>query len=632
MTDIQKPDMSKQWANAGDKTPPADSLINAGWISGDIPTNTDFNFIDARQDQGVAYILQKGIPEWDSATEYQAGKSWVQYGGRVYKAIQTGVNKQPDTQVSFWADYFVPQQELTSSTGAGLVGIALPFSGEQSLTSSVISSIATVRPEWYQSLVTVKPNPSDPSTWDWSPALAAAHSIEGATIDLAGRTYRAASDFTVTANSTKTINGGIVLDGCFMYIRNKANNKFSLVEFSGVRNLPTSDFTGVFLGAVASAPTTFNNGDGYINLTTLRPYIAKSGVWTPCYKESGVVIDSTGSNVTTGQNFVGCEFRLFSEAILYNADRDTTANLRIGAGCVFQSNAVGLRVIDPKRVLVTGGVVFTNNAFGAVSDTAGYVGLGLNFVGNYFNGNYAGMWIRNGLYDSTFSVNEFDHNSYFEMFGGDVSGGWGVKFSSGSGRIYRSINMIGNPCRNNGAYSIIIDHTHATGEFAYCNISNNTGHLDDTANILINDQSTGGSAFYLNVFGNNNFQNGFTTQGNFNSANNAIHSIYQGGNIRGKTDFNTGIALLPSNNLFTTTEGYTQYSTPLQGFTVVAKRYNGTLLQQRVQLADYATSAEIAALSRTPRVGEMIYNVTLNKPLWKSATGWVDANGTAVTL
>jgi len=104
MADIQKPDMAKTWANAGDKTPPADSLINTGWNSGDIPANTDFNFIDARQDQGVAYMLQKGIPEWDSATEYQANKSWVQYGGKIYKAIQTGVNKQPNTQTAYWQD------------------------------------------------------------------------------------------------------------------------------------------------------------------------------------------------------------------------------------------------------------------------------------------------------------------------------------------------------------------------------------------------------------------------------------------------------------------------------------------------------------------------------------------------
>ena len=104
MADIQKPDMSKQWASSGDKTAPADSLIASGWNSGDIPANTDFNFIDARQDQGLAYVLQKGIPEWDTGTEYQANKSFVQYNGKLYKALQTAVNKQPDVQTTYWSD------------------------------------------------------------------------------------------------------------------------------------------------------------------------------------------------------------------------------------------------------------------------------------------------------------------------------------------------------------------------------------------------------------------------------------------------------------------------------------------------------------------------------------------------
>lgn len=114
MADIQKPDMSKQWASSGDKTAPADSLIASGWNSGDIPTNTDFNFIDARQDQGLAYMLQKGIPEWDASTEYQANKSFVQYNGKLYKSLQTGVNKQPDTQTTFWSDILATATTITS--------------------------------------------------------------------------------------------------------------------------------------------------------------------------------------------------------------------------------------------------------------------------------------------------------------------------------------------------------------------------------------------------------------------------------------------------------------------------------------------------------------------------------------
>ena len=124
MTDIQKPDMSKQWAASGNKTPPSDSLINTGWSSGDIPTNADFNYIDARQDQGIAYILQKGIPEWDNSTEYQAGKGWVQYSGKLYKATTTSVNKQPSTQPLFWQP--VDVQFFQTLTVAGFDSTGIP--------------------------------------------------------------------------------------------------------------------------------------------------------------------------------------------------------------------------------------------------------------------------------------------------------------------------------------------------------------------------------------------------------------------------------------------------------------------------------------------------------------------------
>lgn len=136
MADIQKPDMTKQWASSGDKTPPSDALLASGWNSGDIPSNTDFNYIDARQDQGLAYLLQKGVPEWDSSTEYQANKSYVQYGGKVYKCIQTGTNKQPDTQPAYWRDEqgVSPSRTIMSFDGTGVAdGSLINFAGRDTV-------------------------------------------------------------------------------------------------------------------------------------------------------------------------------------------------------------------------------------------------------------------------------------------------------------------------------------------------------------------------------------------------------------------------------------------------------------------------------------------------------------------
>lgn len=136
MADIQKPDMSKQWANSGNKTPPADSLINSGWVAGQIPLESDFNYIDARQDQGLAYLLQKGIPEWDSNTEYQTNKSYVQYGGKVYKCIQAGTNKQPDVQAAYWQyeQGMSPSRTIASFDGTGVAdGSVIFFAGRDTV-------------------------------------------------------------------------------------------------------------------------------------------------------------------------------------------------------------------------------------------------------------------------------------------------------------------------------------------------------------------------------------------------------------------------------------------------------------------------------------------------------------------
>jgi len=102
MADIVKPDMSRLWANSGAQTQPADAVVDSGWQSGDIPPSQSFNYIDGRQDKAIAYILQKGIVEWDSVTEYVANKSFVQYAGKLYKAAVTNTNSQPAQGNANW--------------------------------------------------------------------------------------------------------------------------------------------------------------------------------------------------------------------------------------------------------------------------------------------------------------------------------------------------------------------------------------------------------------------------------------------------------------------------------------------------------------------------------------------------
>ena len=66
---IVKPDLSQQWASDGDKIAPSGDKIQAGW-GPDIPPYQWENFIQNRQDEMLAYLNERGIPEWDNRTNY----------------------------------------------------------------------------------------------------------------------------------------------------------------------------------------------------------------------------------------------------------------------------------------------------------------------------------------------------------------------------------------------------------------------------------------------------------------------------------------------------------------------------------------------------------------------------------
>ena len=104
MAKITKPDMTYVWASGGSKTAPSSVKIQTGWVV-EKPEFEKMNWVQNRQDGSLAYIFQMGIPEWDSAVEYQYSatyKSYVQRNGVVYKALQVGTNKDPATEAAYW--------------------------------------------------------------------------------------------------------------------------------------------------------------------------------------------------------------------------------------------------------------------------------------------------------------------------------------------------------------------------------------------------------------------------------------------------------------------------------------------------------------------------------------------------
>lgn len=109
MANITKPlGLSNIWASGGTKIDPGTSKVNIGWVV-QLPPYEYQNWIDNRQDRAIAHISQHGIPEWDSATEYQGLLSYAQGSdGVIYKCLQTNTNKDPSNTLNnlFWVVAF----------------------------------------------------------------------------------------------------------------------------------------------------------------------------------------------------------------------------------------------------------------------------------------------------------------------------------------------------------------------------------------------------------------------------------------------------------------------------------------------------------------------------------------------
>jgi len=121
MVDIVKPsNLSLTWASGGDILNPGDTKYATGWQT-EIPPRQWFNYLDNRQDEAIAHINQRGVAEWDAATEYQGTKSYAQgVTGTVYRSKQTSINQDPDADVGevYWEIAFASAGDFYTKTEA----------------------------------------------------------------------------------------------------------------------------------------------------------------------------------------------------------------------------------------------------------------------------------------------------------------------------------------------------------------------------------------------------------------------------------------------------------------------------------------------------------------------------------
>ena len=78
----------------------------SGWASADVATNRpaleDMNAFCYVHSYQLGYLLQMGIPEWDSLTVYYIG-SIVQYNGVIYQSLQDGNTNHTPAVGAYWS-------------------------------------------------------------------------------------------------------------------------------------------------------------------------------------------------------------------------------------------------------------------------------------------------------------------------------------------------------------------------------------------------------------------------------------------------------------------------------------------------------------------------------------------------
>lgn len=143
MVDYTKQDMSLIWAELGDYAPPTNDKITTGWLV-EVPPRQYWNWIENRQDKMLAYLAQKGIPEWDAATEYRINKSYTQYNGVVYRCVRTNTNVIPGTSTLDWVVAFTTSTAATEALKAVTPAAdRIPyFNGTTTATTATLTAFA----------------------------------------------------------------------------------------------------------------------------------------------------------------------------------------------------------------------------------------------------------------------------------------------------------------------------------------------------------------------------------------------------------------------------------------------------------------------------------------------------------
>lgn len=111
MAIVNKPNMNYGvWAEGGNIEIPSSEKVEQGWII-EKPLNETMNWLQNRQDKMLQYINQRGIPEWDTTTEYPIN-SFVARGGVIYQALSQNQDVDPTLNQDIWVIAFVTYSDF----------------------------------------------------------------------------------------------------------------------------------------------------------------------------------------------------------------------------------------------------------------------------------------------------------------------------------------------------------------------------------------------------------------------------------------------------------------------------------------------------------------------------------------
>lgn len=117
MADYSQLPIENIWSTGGDMVAPTPAQQQGGWGIQSVPRQW-WNWKWNLHDTNLAYLLQKGIPEWTSTQEYIANKSFCTRGGFVYKAVRTHTGSDPATANPNWARAFADFTTSSSALGS----------------------------------------------------------------------------------------------------------------------------------------------------------------------------------------------------------------------------------------------------------------------------------------------------------------------------------------------------------------------------------------------------------------------------------------------------------------------------------------------------------------------------------